>query len=476
MQKERKTAVILAAGKGTRIKHLNQSIPKPLLKLCGLSLIERTIKSLSRVGISEIVVVIDNQDNGKKIQEALGNGSRYQVQIHYAINPDNEKPNGYSLYCALDHVKTESFFILMSDHVLEPKFYQMAEATSHEKDSLILFVDHNIESVFDLPDATKVQYNIETSCIEKISKNLPQYNAIDTGIFLCHRGIFSSVKKLHDVKNGDFTLSNIVELLAEKGHAKVQSNKNLWWQDVDTQEAYDHAEKKMLKMQIKDSDTWVSRHMNRPVSLFFSRFFLKTPITPNHISVMSCMISLLAPLFLIQGTYWGFLLGALVYHMASVLDGSDGEVARLKMQEATSGEWVDTLSDIASHFFFLGGLVFGLYRRDQSPIYFLLGIISLLSIGSLLLLLLNYIKTVAKRGSLLAFKNAYETQAKSSGGSAVWFSKLTPLIQRATYALLFVIFALINVPEITLYALAIGPLAAFFIIYFSFFWRRNISQ
>ena len=83
-------ALIIAAGQGLRLGHLTEATPKPLIRLLGLSLIERVILTAKQVGITEFVVVVGYL--GDKIRATLGDGSQWGVKIAYVQN--NEWRNG----------------------------------------------------------------------------------------------------------------------------------------------------------------------------------------------------------------------------------------------------------------------------------------------------------------------------------------------------------------------------------------------
>jgi phosphatidylglycerophosphate synthase len=120
------------------------------------------------------------------------------------------------------------------------------------------------------------------------------------------------------------------------------------------------AEKALLRSLRKSADTFVSRNLNRPVSLLVSRYLMKTPITPNMITFFVLFVGILASYILVvRADYWAGLIGGTLFHLASVLDGCDGEIARLKFQSSKLGLWLDNISDELTNFLFTGAL--GIY-------------------------------------------------------------------------------------------------------------------
>lgn len=133
------------------------------------------------------------------------------------------------------------------------------------------------------------------------------------------------------------------------------------------------AEQQMLQGLIKPTESWLSRHLERKVSLALSRRLLHTRVTPNQISVFSLLLGLASALLFLPE--WGLLhvVGALLLLLSSIVDGCDGELARLRYQESRLGSWLDFLGDNLVHmavFFCIG---FGLFRRGEGHVYLLLG-------------------------------------------------------------------------------------------------------
>jgi phosphatidylglycerophosphate synthase len=98
-------------------------------------------------------------------------------------------------------------------------------------------------------------------------------------------------------------------------------------------------------------DTYCNRKLSRPIT----RWLLRTPLSPNHITVLSCLIGVFGALCFLPGGYWGPVLGALLLQFSVVLDCCDGEVARVKFMESPLGDWLDNVCDtVVSLAIFLG--------------------------------------------------------------------------------------------------------------------------
>ena len=116
------------------------------------------------------------------------------------------------------------------------------------KYDVVLSVDRNIEGVFDLDDATKVI--TENGEITTIGKELPSYDAVDTGLFLCKTAVFPRLQEIYDTK-GDVSISDVMGMEArEKKFACAEMTGHLW-QDVDTPSMKNEAEERLIDNYLK---------------------------------------------------------------------------------------------------------------------------------------------------------------------------------------------------------------------------------
>jgi 1L-myo-inositol 1-phosphate cytidylyltransferase len=227
--------LILAAGNGSRIASLSGGMPKPLVPLCGLPLLEHVIRSSQQAGISRFVIVVGYRAD--LIRRWFAARSLGPISVTWVENLDYHKANGVSALAAKEELH-DPFLLLMSDHLFEPK---TAKALLHEPlsdDEVILGVDYKIDRVFDLDDATKVQCN--GNHIVGIGKDLASYNALDTGMFLCSPSLFHRLESAK--KDGNCSLSDGMRQLGQEQKLRAFDIGDAHWQDVDTPEALAYAE------------------------------------------------------------------------------------------------------------------------------------------------------------------------------------------------------------------------------------------
>lgn|GEM_PF-814663 len=133
--------------------------------------------------------------------------------------------------------------------------------------------------------------------------------------------------------------------------------------------AFDHAGRAALAIVAetgKSSDGWVSRHLNRPVSRRISAWLLQlADVRPSHLTALGAAAAAAMFASLSLGGRAGLVLGCVLLHVASVLDGLDGEVARATYRSSAAGALADTVVDMATNLLFVLGLTIGLYRTHD---------------------------------------------------------------------------------------------------------------
>jgi len=144
------------------------------------------------------------------------------------------------------------------------------------------------------------------------------------------------------------------------------------WQRVGNEQQRQLAERKLDGWLCKPTDGIFAR-ANRRISIPISRRIIPFPITPNMVSLFTLGVSFAGGVFLALGGYWNMLMGAVLSWFSSVLDGCDGEVARLKLQESAFGCWLETICDNLYYLFTFGGLTIGLVRSSGNRSYLVWG-------------------------------------------------------------------------------------------------------
>ena len=120
----------------------------------------------------------------------------------------------------------------------------------------------------------------------------------------------------------------------------------------------------------------VARHLNKPVSFRITRYLLcHLPFSPNQITVAAALVGLCGCALVATGYRWLMILGFFLAHAQSVLDGCDGELARVRFQQSKIGEWLDTFVDEALNVVLFACTGIGLYRATGSQLALTAGLV-----------------------------------------------------------------------------------------------------
>jgi histidinol-phosphate aminotransferase len=228
-------AVVLAAGTGSRLVD-GAHTPKPLRPVLGVPLLVRVLRTLQSVGIREAVVVTGHE--GDAVRRALVSEPSLGLELTFVENERFTAKNGISLLQAASLVDRECV-LTMADHLYSPELVRRLLSVDLPADACALGVDYDVPRCFDIDDATKVR--VASGLIADIGKELPSYDAIDTGVFRIGPALIRELALL-DEKHGDCSLSDGVRALAARGQFFACDVGDVRWIDVDTPAALERAE------------------------------------------------------------------------------------------------------------------------------------------------------------------------------------------------------------------------------------------
>ncbi|MFQ5986172.1 MAG: NTP transferase domain-containing protein, partial [Thermoplasmata archaeon] len=323
-------AVVLAAGQGLRLRPEGDRA-KVLHPLLGLAFLDRVILTAKEAGVTEFVLVTGYL--GGEVEAYAGDGSRWGVRVTCVRNEVWEKGNGTSLLAARPHVEDAPFLVLMGDHIFDPAV--LRSLLSAQLEPPVVAVDSRVDFIPDLEEAMKIRLDLDR--VAALGRDLPDFDAVDSGIFLVDRSIFPVLEETTAAGEGE--LSDAMGALADKAPLQAWRIPPTWWFDLDTPEMVGRAENTLLRNLAKKEDGPVARYLNRPLSRRISRRVVNWPLTPDHWTILSFSAAVAGSLFLAVGPLVGFVVGGLLAQFASILDGTDGEVARLRLTASARGGW-----------------------------------------------------------------------------------------------------------------------------------------
>lgn len=171
----------------------------------------------------------------------------------------------------------------------------------------------------------------------------------------------------------------LTELLATaKTVNAFDTNPHLWLPLVDFSENEIHqAETQLLRRLGRDGDSPIVRLIARRLSRSVTHKLIHTRIRPNYVTLISGAIGICGALGLAQPSVDWHVIGSLLFLLSTVIDGCDGELARLTFQESAFGAKLDVTMDNVVHGVLFPAIALGLYRQQHDTVYLLLGILAL---------------------------------------------------------------------------------------------------
>jgi len=240
------------------------------------------------------------------------------------------------------------------------------------------------------------------------------------------------------------------------------------WQRVLTPEDRTAAEAKLDRWLVKPTDGVFAR-MNRRISVPISRQLIKFPITPNMVSIFTLGVGIASGALFAVGGYWNVLAGAVLSVWAGILDGCDGEVARLKLLESDFGCWLETVCDYLYYLLIFAGMTIGLIRTSDEKIYLTWGI--LLLFGAVMSFLVTGLgRHRLATGHPEQYLRIWQAKAEDRRSNPIlYFGRYTEFIIRRCfmpYALLF--FALFNLTKLVFFSATISANLVWLISLYSY--------
>ena len=323
-------AVVLAAGRSERLAGMTRGASKALLRLGGLTLLERKVLHLLDAGIQRVVVVVGHDAvRVGKFASAIAPG---RVEVVSAERW--QAGNGASLGAAENSVGDERLFLLMTaDHIFGgdavERLLDIGEPAA--------LVDPEARPEV-VEEGTRVP--IANGLALAFGKELDS-RCVDCGVFLVPPSIFDCQRQAS--AEGDHSLAGALTRLAKQlPVVAFPLPANCWWIDVDTPEDLRGARRRLRNSLTKTSDGPVSRWLNRPLSTRVSTALATFRVAPDLVTLFVFLTSLAAALALATANG---LLGGILVQLASVLDGVDGELARLQLRPSSRGAILDAVLD-----------------------------------------------------------------------------------------------------------------------------------
>ena len=197
--------VLLSGGLATRLRPVSHSIPKSLIDIGGRPFIEYQLELLKKQGIEDVIICLGYL--GEQIEELIGNGEKFGINIKYSYDGDKLLGTAGAIKKALPYLP-DTFFVMYGDSYLPIDFKDVSDLFKKNKNSALMTVLENNNKW----DKSNVIF--EGNYVVKYNKKvlLPEMNFIDYGLGILTKECFNRVRK------GEICdLANVYKSLAEEG-------------------------------------------------------------------------------------------------------------------------------------------------------------------------------------------------------------------------------------------------------------------
>jgi 1L-myo-inositol 1-phosphate cytidylyltransferase / CDP-L-myo-inositol myo-inositolphosphotransferase len=347
-----RVAVVLAAGRSERLTGVTGGGSKALVRVGGPALIERAVRTLLSAGLERVIVVV-----GYHAGPVAAVATRVAPgRVQTVLAERWELGNGASLAAVASHVTSEELFVLLTaDHVFGDG--ALTPLITNGRPGVLVDPTPDPDT---WNEGTRVRILDGLAVAFSKDADAP---AVDCGAFLLPPAVFDA--QLRAQARGDGSLAAAVtELVDTEPIEAVPLPDGSWWQDVDTREDLRRASASLRRSLGRGTDGPVSRYVNRPISTRLSMALAPLPIHPDAVSCGAFLIGLVGAVML--GSGHG-IAGAVLVLLASILDGVDGEIARLQVRTSPGGALLDGVLDRLGDAAIVAGLGVWAVDRGSDP-------------------------------------------------------------------------------------------------------------
>src|SRR5262249_52500546 len=219
--------VILAAGRGTRMRELTADLPKPMIEVRGKPVLQYIIEGLRDAGVGKFLIVVGYRAD--VVQNSFGDGSRFKIDIEY-VTQEKQDGTGRVVELARGFASNSPFVLAYGDILLDPSNYARIVDPATDVEAVI-----SVTRGEDVSKGGAVFINEQMELVDLREKpkpgeaTSPWYNA---GLYAFRPSIFNFTAKLKPSPRGEFELTDAIRELAQSGKKVKALELTGAWADV----------------------------------------------------------------------------------------------------------------------------------------------------------------------------------------------------------------------------------------------------
>jgi dTDP-glucose pyrophosphorylase len=205
-------AVLLAAGRGTRMREMTAELPKPMLEVRGKPILQHIVEGLRDAGVRQFLIVVGYK--AESVQNFFGDGSRYQIEIQYTTQVEQDG-TGRVVDLARNFAGETPFVLSYGDILVDPANYNRLIDLPNDAEAIV-----SVKRNEDVTKGGAVFVNDQMELVDLREKSqggeatTPWYNA---GIYAFRPSIFEFTRKLKPSPRGEYELTDAIRELAQSG-------------------------------------------------------------------------------------------------------------------------------------------------------------------------------------------------------------------------------------------------------------------
>ena len=220
-------AVLLAAGRGTRMRELTADLPKPMIEVRGKPVLQHIVEGLRDAGVRRFLIIVGYRADA--VQNFFGDGSRYKIDIQYAMQVAQDG-TGRVVDLGRDFVSDSPFVLAYGDILVDPANYKRIVDLADDVEALI-----SVTRGEDVSKGGAVFLNERMELVDLREKSKPGepsspwYNA---GLYTFRPSIFDFTARLKPSPRGEYELTDAIRELAQSGKRVQALELTGEWADV----------------------------------------------------------------------------------------------------------------------------------------------------------------------------------------------------------------------------------------------------
>ncbi|MCS7273158.1 MAG: glucose-1-phosphate thymidylyltransferase [Fimbriimonadales bacterium] len=233
-------ALILAGGKGTRLRPITFSMAKQLVPVANKPVLFYVLEAVAEAGIREVGMIVG--DTAPEIQRAVGDGSRWGVHVTYIPQPE---PLGlaHAVLTAEPYLKEEPFLMYLGDNIVTSSVKPLIEAFEQRKpNALILLAEVPNPQEFGVAELEGARV---VRLVEKPKQ--PPSNLALVGVYLFDKHIFEAARAIKPSWRGELEITDAIQYLIDHGYTVEWKKISGWWKDTGSLDALLDANRLVLE-------------------------------------------------------------------------------------------------------------------------------------------------------------------------------------------------------------------------------------